>query len=88
MVAMVTTTNQYSRLEGVDAITGGRFGILRVELLWGSLQQAAIGQQATNKVRAQRSNGIERGDGIEALQIGHAVRSFPNIIYRKTKALT
>jgi hypothetical protein len=65
---MVTTTNQYSSLEGVDAITGGRFGILKVELLWGSLQQAAIGQQTSNKVRAQRPNGIERGDGIEARQ--------------------
>ena len=88
MVAMVTTTNQYSSLEGVDAITGGRFGILKVELLWGSLQQAAIGQQTSNKVRAQRPNGIERGDEIEALQIGHAVSSFPNKIYPKTKALT
>ena len=88
MVAMVITTNQYSRLEGVDAITGGRFGILKVELLWGSFQQAAIGQQTSNKVRAQRPNGIERGDGIEALQIGHAVSSFPNKIYPKTKALT
>jgi hypothetical protein len=88
MVAMVTTTNQYSSLEGVDAITGGRFGILKVELLWGPLQQAAIGQQASNKVRAQSPNGIERGDGIEALQIGHAVSSFPNKIYPKTKALT
>ena len=85
---MVTTTNQYSSLEGVDAITGGRFGILKVELLWGSFQQAAIGQQTSNKVRAQRPNGIERGDGIEALQIGHAVSSFPNKIYPKTKALT
>jgi uncharacterized protein (DUF39 family) len=37
MVAMVTTTNQYSKLEGVDAITSGLFGILKVELLWGSL---------------------------------------------------
>ena len=66
MVAMVITTNQYSRLEGVDAITCELFGILKVELLWGSLQQETIGQQATigqqtsKKVRAQRSNGIER----------------------------
>ena len=39
-------------------------------------------------VKAPRSNGIERGDGIEAIQIGHAVSSFPNKIYPKTKALT
>ena len=39
-------------------------------------------------VRAQRPNGIELGDGIEALQIDHAVSSFPNEIYPKTKALT
>jgi hypothetical protein len=50
MVAMVTITNQYSRLEGVDAIIGGLFGILNVELLWGPLQQAAIGQQTSKKV--------------------------------------
>ena len=88
MVAMVITTNQYSRLEGVDVITCGLFGILKVELLWGSLQQATIGQQTSKKVRAQRPNGIELGDGIEALQIGHAVSSFPNKILPKTKALT
>jgi hypothetical protein len=91
MVAMVTTTNQYSRLEGVDAITGGLFGILKVELLWGSLWQATIGQQTSKKVgewpmltlvRAQIRNGIELGDGIEALQIDNAVSSFQN------KALT
>jgi len=38
-------------------------------------------------VKAPRPNGIERGDGIEALQIGHAVSSFPNKIYPKTKTL-
>jgi hypothetical protein len=39
-------------------------------------------------VRAQIPNGIELGDGIEALQIDNAVSSFQNKIYPKTKALT
>ena len=69
------------------------FGTLKVELLWGSLQQATIGQQTFTKVvewplvtlvKAPRPNSIEQGDGIEAIQIG----SFPNKIYPKTKALT
>ena len=46
---MVITTNQYSRLEGVDAITCGLFGIRKFELLWCSLQQATIGQQTSKK---------------------------------------
>jgi hypothetical protein len=57
------------------------------------LQQATLGQQTFKKVvewplvtlvKAPRPNGIEQGDGIEAIQIG----SFPNKIYPKTKALT
>jgi hypothetical protein len=39
-------------------------------------------------VRAPRPKGIEWNDGIDALLIGHAVSSFPNKIYPKTKVLT
>ena len=57
------------------------------------MKQATIGKQTFKKVvewplvtlvKAPRPNGIEQGDGIEAMQIG----SFPNKIYPKTKALT
>jgi len=57
------------------------------------LQQATIGQHTFKKVvewplvtlvKDPRPNGIEQGDGIEAIQIG----AFPNKIYPKTKALT